>query len=257
MTHPFRFLLAASIRQPGWGLAWLLVVGGWNGMIRADGMPEQLRELADQHGFEISGFDLLSGGPARRTTGPPRNQIRILLENYNYILVGTPDGGVERVIIMGGKQALPEQPSDAAKTRPKPSATDEETNEIVVPTQRQESHHLVDSELVGPPGTKVKLALTVDTGASSVVLPVSTAEKLGFTLEDLSKREVKTANGTAEASVGTLAQVQLGDAVVEDVEVAFIDDEQLGGAALLGMSVLGRFHITLDDEENQLTLRHK
>ena len=41
---------------------------------------------------------------------------------------------------------------------------------------------------------------------------------------------------------------------VADIEVAFLDDDKLGGGGLLGMSVLGRYQMTIDDEHDKLTL---
>jgi predicted aspartyl protease len=48
--------------------------------------------------------------------------------------------------------------------------------------------------------------------------------------------------------------VWLGESRISGVSVAFIEDSRLGGNALLGMSVLGRFRVTIDDEQNQITL---
>jgi hypothetical protein len=39
--------------------------------------------------------------------------------------------------------------------------------------------------------------------------------------------------------------------------VAFIEDGKLGGSGLLGMSVLGRYKMTMDDAENRITLGAK
>jgi len=97
----------------------------------------------------------------------------------------------------------------------------------------------------------------VDTGATLVVLPESFAERLGYQLDKLPTQQVRTANGTASARIATLPTLRLGSTAVVDIGIAFIGDEQLGGTALLGMSALGRFQITLDDEQNQLTLRPK
>jgi hypothetical protein len=36
--------------------------------------------------------------------------------------------------------------------------------------------------------------------------------------------------------------------------VAFLDDDKLGGNGLLGMSVLGRYQLTIDDEHDLVTL---
>jgi predicted aspartyl protease len=51
--------------------------------------------------------------------------------------------------------------------------------------------------------------------------------------------------------------IWLGSHRIDGVEVAFIEDSKLGGSGLLGMSVLGRFTMTIDDDENQLTLGRK
>ncbi len=53
---------------------------------------------------------------------------------------------------------------------------------------------------------------------------------------------------------GALRAMRLGKEEIEDVEVAFIDDALLGDTRLLGMNVLGRYRMTLDDESNRLTL---
>jgi clan AA aspartic protease (TIGR02281 family) len=255
-SSPLRTAAArATIRRcaSSWAILCLFAATGtgWT----AEDMPEQLQELADRHHFDISGFEQLANTPARNTSGSLREQIRLLLENYNYILIGTPDGGIERIIVMGGKEALPEAPPEAAESEG--TEAGDAGEETVLETRREGLHHLVDAVLIGPSGAKANLALTIDTGASFVVLPRSAAEQLGFAVDELEKRQVKTANGSAEAAVGTLPQILLGDASVEEAQVAFIEDEQLGDNALLGMSVLGRFDITLDDKNNQITLRSK
>ena len=47
------------------------------------------------------------------------------------------------------------------------------------------------------------------------------------------------------------------DEVAYDSYVTNINDQNLNGTALLGMSVLKRFRVTLDDEANTLTLGTK
>jgi clan AA aspartic protease (TIGR02281 family) len=98
------------------------------------------------------------------------------------------------------------------------------------------------------------MKLMVDTGASLVVLPASTAGALGLQPDQLAEQTLQTAKGELQARVGRIKAVQLGDARVEDVDVALVDDEQLGGMALLGMNVLSRYLFILDDEKNQLIL---
>ncbi len=45
--------------------------------------------------------------------------------------------------------------------------------------------------------------------------------------------------------------------MTRDVAVSFIDDERLGGIMLLGMSYLGRYGLTIDDDNNLITLVRK
>lgn len=259
MKHLSILRQAGPARNPGWGWLYLLAATGWAGPLMAEGMPDQLQTLASRHGFKVQGFELLAPAPARRVSGSPRMQIRKLLENYNYILVGTPNDGVEKVIIMGAKgQNAPPPGNESTKATPT-SGTDPEQadGEIIVPTRQENGHHLVDGELTGSSGDGVTVTMTVDTGASFIVLPQSMAAELGFDVEELGKRQVSTANGLAEAAVGTLAAVAVGEAKVDGAEVAFIDDEKLGDHALLGMSVLGRFQFELDSEQSRLILRPK
>ena len=115
-------------------------------------------------------------------------------------------------------------------------------------------HHLVEAVLQGNSGNRLPMTLMVDTGASLPVLPYSAAEALGLEPEQLQQRTLQTAKGEMQAKIGKVKEVRLGDARVADVEVALVDDEQLGGMALLGMNVLSRYLFVLDDEKSQLIL---
>jgi clan AA aspartic protease (TIGR02281 family) len=113
---------------------------------------------------------------------------------------------------------------------------------------------MITATLVGPNGQQVSQSLMVDTGASFVVLPQSKGPALGFDLFRLPEQKVQTAKGEHAARVGVLKALTLGDETVSDVQVAFIEDGLVGATALLGMNVLSRFRITIDDERNVLTL---
>ena len=128
-------------------------------------------------------------------------------------------------------------------------------DEIVLATQRRGAAHLVTLGLEGlSGGAPMQESMLIDTGADRVVLPISLISTLGLSLDGLQPQPVQTANGAAEARVGRLSAIWVGPKRVEDVEVAFIDDQRLGGTSLLGMSLLGRFRMTIDDDKNQLTL---
>jgi len=156
--------------------------------------------------------------------------------------------------------ALPEQvasaPAEVAVSIPEvPPPPD---GGSVITTRRMGPHHVVEARLSGPGATPVSLALVVDTGASVLVLPASLREQLGFDDVHLSDGLAQTARGTVRMKRGRLARIELGGpefpAVQHDVDVAFIDDSSLGGMALLGMSFLGRYQVTIDDSRNRITL---
>ena len=103
-------------------------------------------------------------------------------------------------------------------------------------------------------GKRVERALLIDTGADTLVLPGSMIAALGIAESGLRKRRVQTANGQVQARIGKLPGLWLGDQKVADVEVAFLEDDKLGSSGLLGMNVLSRYQMTIDDEHDKLTL---
>lgn len=196
-----------------------------------------LRALAESHGFAVEGLEKIGDERAPLATGNPARVIERLLGDYNYVLVGKPGGGVERILVLGRISATPEQPEST-----------------IIETTRYGAHHMVTASLVGPGGARVSAPLMIDTGASTVVLPKSMIERLGFDARDLTDGMMQTANRQVAGKKGMLSSVELGGAVLNDVAVAFIDDDRLGGKMLLGMSFLGRYRLTIDDLNDQITL---
>jgi clan AA aspartic protease (TIGR02281 family) len=112
--------------------------------------------------------------------------------------------------------------------------------------------------LEGPNGKTVMKSLLVDTGATEIILPSSMTRSLGFELDRLDETAVQTANGVISAWRGTLNSIELGgpdrSEILRRVSVLFVDDNALGGTALLGMSVLRKYNVTFVDSENQILL---
>ncbi|MBK5963601.1 peptidase A2A [Thiocystis minor] len=220
----------------------------------------ELEKLMSEHGFEVRGIEQTADATARAEGGGLLARLHMLLENFDYVLVQTPDGGVERVLILGEKVAYVPPPlvveSDDEDADPVTSESSD-AEEIVLSTQRKGSSHLLTLTLEGASEQQVKQLLLIDTGADQVVLPASLVASLGLDTSTLRNQQVQTANGSVDARVGTLPAIWLGDTRVADVSAAFIDDQRLGGQALLGMNVLGRFRITIDDVNNQVTLGSK
>lgn len=89
----------------------------------------------------------------------------------------------------------------------------------------------------------VSVKVLVDTGATSVALPLSEARRIGLRLSERDfRRPVQTANGTVSAAPARIAEIRLGSIVIRNVEAVVLPDRALG-TTLLGMSFLSR----LDD----------
>ena len=209
---------------------------------RADIVESDLRgrieALADRHGFAVVGLNRLAAAPATSLTGEGLTRdLRAILGDYNYLLIHDQNGSVRQLRILGAK--LPNQPR------------------YTIRTTRRGVHHLVETVLVGPNGTRQTYLLMLDTGASTIVLPNSMTEGLGFKLNELKPGTASTANGPVPIRLGKLQQVQIGHAKAGEVAVGFIADDKIGEKYLLGMSFLGRFQVTIDDDANQLTLLTK
>ncbi len=206
-------------------------------------LADQLRALSSEHGFALKGVENTADAPASRASGELPVRLRAMLRDFGFVLEQPPGGPIKRLIIIG--------PKGEETFVPPESADEGETLE----TERSGVHHMVSATLLGREGQEVALELMVDTGATSVVLPRSMLARLGIPESDLTPREVQTATGRVTAATAPLPGLRLGSQEIRDVEAAFIEDDKLGKMALLGMSVLDRYNITLNGESNTLELQ--
>ena len=104
---------------------------------------------------------------------------------------------------------------------------------------------------------RVRTPLLVDTGASTVVIPLEVAKQLMETApKDAPKVSAKLADGTVrEGTPILLASVEVDGVRAENVQAVAM--EMPRGHGLLGMSFLGRFHVRVDSEENVLVFEEK
>lgn len=231
-------------------------------------VADELSRLQEVHDFDLRGIEQTTGIEGRAEGEELVPRLRQLLDGFDHVIVQGEAGRVERIIILGERVAvLPPAPAGPPLTPPSERAladegesglTDaQETEEgsIMLPTQRQGRSHTVNVVLEGAQGQQVQQVMLIDTGADRVVLPRSLIAALGIPSANLSNQPVQTANGTVDAAIGQLAAVWLGEQRVAEVGVAFIDDARLGGQSLLGMSVLSRYRVTIDDALNQVILK--
>lgn len=80
----------------------------------------------------------------------------------------------------------------------------------------------------------------VDTGATLVAINMSTARRVGISVNPSDFRhEVSTANGTIKAAMVKVDSLQIGKIFLDDVQAVVLDDKALK-TNLIGMSFLNR-----------------
>lgn len=218
-------------------------------------VDEELERLSAIHGFKVVGIEATEEAVGRVSSDELYPRLRRLLEDFDYVIVQAPSGGIDRVIVLGEKVPFVHVPPMIAGTDE--GASSGSGADIAIKTQRRGSQHMVQVSLEGNGGKRMSRSLLIDTGADFVVLPASLISRLGIAPNGLRARDMQTANGQVKARVGRIPAVWIGEQRIPDVQVAFIDDRKLGNSGLLGMSVLGRFTMTIDDEAGSLRLADK
>ncbi len=95
----------------------------------------------------------------------------------------------------------------------------------------------------------------VDTGASMVTIPRSTAEYLGLAVDDRNPmRRVVTAGGVRYAPEVTLYSITIGGWEVNDVQALVLDIPDQPDLGLLGLNYLQNFRMDVDTERGTLLL---
>jgi aspartyl protease family protein len=204
----------------------------------ADDLFQQIQSLQSRMNIKITGLERIQNEEKVITSGSLEQQIEQLLASFNHIISRNAKGQIERIIIINKKQ--------------KP-----EVNRIVLPTSLQGNHFIVSVAISGNGRVWQTLDMIIDTGADLVVLPESMIDQLGLADSTFNRQKMQTANGMTEAKIGMLQELKIAGETIENVEAAFIADHLLGKNSLLGMSVLGRYQIHIDDKSQLITLFKK
>jgi aspartyl protease family protein len=199
---------------------------------------QQIQSLQSQMNIEITGLERIQNEEKVITRGNLDQQIEQLLVSFNHITSRNAKGRIEHIVIINKKQKS-------------------EVDQIVLPTSVQGNHFVVSVDFTGNGALWLTQDMIIDTGADVVVLPASMIDELGLTDYPFSKQKMQTANGPTEAKIGKLKELKMAGESIENVDVAFIADSLLGKNRLLGMSVLGRYQINIDDKTQLITLFKK
>lgn len=203
-----------------------------------DDLFKQIQSLQSRMAIQITGLERIQNEEKVFTRGSLEQQIEQVLASYNHIISRNAKGQIERIVIVNKKQ----------KT---------EVERIILPTSLQGNHFMVSVAISGNGSNWQTVNMIIDTGADLVVLPESMIAQLGLGNSTFTRKKMQTANGTTDAKIGKLQELRIAGETVENVEVAFIADQLLGKNCLLGMSVLGRYQINIDDKSQLITLFKK
>ena len=214
-------------------------------------IAQALDGLAGQHRFTVVGAHRLGDAAGQLIDAGLDEQLRTLLAGWSYVYSEGDAGAPARLVVIGPKGAAPVIAVPATANDDGVGSGDHQ----VIALQPDGSHLTVPAALRGPAGREVTLPLIVATGASSVVLPKSLVERLGFSSEALAPIRIRTASGDAEGLHGRLSGFTFGKDSLDDVDVVFVDNPEMGSTGLLGMSVLGRYNFRIDTEQNQLVVQ--
>jgi len=122
-------------------------------------------------------------------------------------------------------------------------------SQSVTLTADPRGHFMVEGQINGGP-----VRFLVDTGATSIALSSSEAHRLGIDYRSGQPGLMGTANGTATAYRVRLDTVRVGDIVINNVEGAVLEGNQMP-MALLGMSFLNRMEMRREGQTMVLTKR--
>jgi len=200
-------------------------------------VEETLHSLAEQHDLLILGIDKTMDAEAVISNESLPIMIKRLLKDFNYMEERDDKGDLLKVNIIGQKGAPSEQ-----------------NGNTLVDTEQENGHHKIKVGLTGTNGIRHDVMLLVDTGADVVVLEEAMIDVLQLDRKKMTKQVVKTANGETEALKGKIPVVEIKSQKEKMIDAAFLSKEKLGGQQLLGMSMLGKFKITLDDLNGEMLL---
>ncbi|MEB3244540.1 MAG: retropepsin-like aspartic protease [Vampirovibrionales bacterium] len=103
---------------------------------------------------------------------------------------------------------------------------------------------------------KLEQTFIFDTGATYTAISRKAAQALGLDLTHTDLVTITTANGRIAVPKIRLKTLNVNGVLLQDVDVTVLDfPEGSGYGGLLGLSVIRRFHVTIDPQANTLVLK--
>ena len=102
---------------------------------------------------------------------------------------------------------------------------------------------------------KIGRSAVIDTGSEWIVISSKLAGALGYNINGVKRRWVRSSGGAIRAPVIRLANVRVGDAVVSGLKAVIMDFEgRESASAIIGMNFLSAFTIKIDMSGKIMTL---
>jgi hypothetical protein len=225
----------------------------------------QLRELATKHDFvvEIEG-QLITTIHRKSLRGDVHEQLKRLLEEYDYVVTYGVGGSIRQVRILGpsGSQSdmVGMRMEHRNPTHTMTSSTDNTFSKGSEPTKHRirmelnNDRYVVNALLISSTGRGHRVSLETEMNGTALVLPASMTKMLGFRDAELADGSTQTRIGELDGRVSALRFVQLGKVRIDNVKVIFVDDGVLGQDRFLGMRALRGFRSKIDEKKNEVIL---
>ncbi len=119
-------------------------------------------------------------------------------------------------------------------------------NKVLVIGQGNGGHYFIDGAV-----NDSYLNFVIDTGATTVALPVATAAKAGLKCKKMAL--LQTGNGTTQGCTVTIQKLQFGHFILHYVDAVVMPNL---GQPLLGMNVLKQFRVEQDNGQMRLSRKY-
>ena len=211
------------------------------------------KELFEQHSKDHSLETLIPLLQKLTWTEPDYPFYRFALAQ-SYLVINDTDSAIRELEMLQLDSEYGEQASRmlVSLLPPPPVESNEADDPNSIPLTGSGGHYIVQVTV----GDKQYARLLIDTGASLTTLP-------GRILKELRRNnqarliehvQLKTANGVRLSPVFRLKELQIGNYVLRNLDVAELELNTYGYDGLLGMNVLEKFHFFIDQNSQTLTL---
>ena|SRR5215831_16861867 len=98
------------------------------------------------------------------------------------------------------------------------------------------------------------VTLILDTGADRTMVAPGVLSRLGVSVADAARAEIRGVTGTSQGDVVLVPSVEVGDAKVGPLRIVALDADLKKADGLLGRDFLEHFTVTIDARERMVTL---